>query len=329
MKTERENYIDVVRGIGIVLMILGHIPLSAQFDHFIHAFHMPMFFLISGFFFHKSSSWADAVSSIKKKARKLLIPYVVFGAVYYFIWCVFVRNENPLLPLKSVVFSNTDNHMPIGGALWFLTCMFLADTGYRLICMIATRKVRFALAGVIGISGCYLSRLGYSIPWGGVPAIVAIGFYGMGDFAREYWNHIKQNAKRLNGVVLPIIFLALCGLIMKNGYINMRIGSYGIVPLFWFNAIAFTLFMTLIMEHLCSMVNRSKTQIVRLLRDILNYLMFTGKESLYFLCLNQLFLWFFRNIVPDIFAKNAIMFFMTMTCITLFVLVKHKYVINR
>ena len=50
MKTERENYIDVVRGIGIVLMILGHVPLSAHYDHFIHAFHMPMFFIISGYF---------------------------------------------------------------------------------------------------------------------------------------------------------------------------------------------------------------------------------------------------------------------------------------
>ena len=50
----RVEWMDVFRGTGIILMIMGHIGFGDYFDIFIHAFHMPMFFFISGFFFkHK------------------------------------------------------------------------------------------------------------------------------------------------------------------------------------------------------------------------------------------------------------------------------------
>ena len=51
---KRIEYIDIVRGICILYMIAGHIDFRCvAFDHYIHAFHMPLFFLFSGFFFKK------------------------------------------------------------------------------------------------------------------------------------------------------------------------------------------------------------------------------------------------------------------------------------
>lgn len=47
----RIEYIDVFRSMGIILMIMGHIGFGKNFNHFIFAFHMPMFFFISGMFF--------------------------------------------------------------------------------------------------------------------------------------------------------------------------------------------------------------------------------------------------------------------------------------
>ena len=54
--TKREEYMDVFRALGIIAMILGHIGFGSRFDHLIHAFHMPMFFFVSGFFFAISIS---------------------------------------------------------------------------------------------------------------------------------------------------------------------------------------------------------------------------------------------------------------------------------
>ena len=77
--------IDIYRAYGIVLMIMGHIGFGENFDHFIHAFHMPMFFFISGFFFK------DDITNVKQyavnKAKKLLIPYFVFGGVLLLLVC--------------------------------------------------------------------------------------------------------------------------------------------------------------------------------------------------------------------------------------------------
>ena len=50
---ERLDYIDIFRALGIILMVMGHIGFGSKFDKFIHAFHMPMFFWISGFFHKK------------------------------------------------------------------------------------------------------------------------------------------------------------------------------------------------------------------------------------------------------------------------------------
>ena len=49
MNVRRIEYMDIFRGIGIILMIMGHIWFGQIFDTFKAAFHMPMFFIISGF----------------------------------------------------------------------------------------------------------------------------------------------------------------------------------------------------------------------------------------------------------------------------------------
>lgn len=45
---KRVEYFDIFRGLGIILMIMGHIGFGRYFDYFIHAFHMPMFFFAGG-----------------------------------------------------------------------------------------------------------------------------------------------------------------------------------------------------------------------------------------------------------------------------------------
>ena len=49
----RINWVDMARGYGIILVIIGHIEsFGTQWDHVlrseIYSFHMPLFFMISG-----------------------------------------------------------------------------------------------------------------------------------------------------------------------------------------------------------------------------------------------------------------------------------------
>ncbi|WP_432240435.1 acyltransferase family protein [Herbaspirillum robiniae] len=71
---QRERWIDVYRGIGITLVVWGHVYGGYSFD-VIFLFHMPLFFFISGYLFRPV---AAPGAFCQRKAAQLLIPYAVF-----------------------------------------------------------------------------------------------------------------------------------------------------------------------------------------------------------------------------------------------------------
>lgn len=53
---KRIDYIDIVKGITIILMIIGHVSnIPTILRTFIFSFHMPLFFIISGYTFKKKN----------------------------------------------------------------------------------------------------------------------------------------------------------------------------------------------------------------------------------------------------------------------------------
>ena len=55
---KRDLRYDVMKGIGILLMMLGHIPVEGMVYKWIYSFHMPMFFLISGYLTKNTAMFA-------------------------------------------------------------------------------------------------------------------------------------------------------------------------------------------------------------------------------------------------------------------------------
>lgn len=84
---------DIARGIGIFLVVLGHAFPDAQFNNnpfysyifkFIYSFHMPFFFVISGFFAYKIysiESISDYGKFIYSKFKRLMIPYFAVSLI--------------------------------------------------------------------------------------------------------------------------------------------------------------------------------------------------------------------------------------------------------
>ena len=105
MNKHRVDYIDALRGILIMIMVMGHVDFGAAFDKYIHAFHMPAWFFLSGYFGNY-----DKLSFA--------------GVIQYPLWIYFVwdKNVSALEPIKNSFWCNTSLIMPIAGALWFLTC---------------------------------------------------------------------------------------------------------------------------------------------------------------------------------------------------------------
>ena len=81
----REHFVDVAKGIGILLVIFHHcIARSGTEDvamnwlaRYILSFHMPMFFFLSGYLYRRD----ETVTYFAGKVRGLLIPVIAFETI--------------------------------------------------------------------------------------------------------------------------------------------------------------------------------------------------------------------------------------------------------
>ena len=78
MVGNRLIWIDWAKTIGIFLVILGHVPISADIKWWIYGMHMPLFFLISGYLKSSASGKEGRERAIKKILNGLLIPYLIY-----------------------------------------------------------------------------------------------------------------------------------------------------------------------------------------------------------------------------------------------------------
>ena len=165
MNQSRITFIDVFRGFGILLMVMGHIGFGGIFDKFIHAFHMPMFFFVSGYFYHRKVTSLN--DYCRKKGKSLLVPYVTTGIICSIVWLIFHKNNLSFQPILHLLFINTEG-LPIAGALWFLTAMFICNVLYIYLDSKVTKRlslVVFCIALLGNLLPSIMGGTGYLGRW--------------------------------------------------------------------------------------------------------------------------------------------------------------------
>lgn len=117
MAEQRAIQFDVLKGIAILLVVLGHIYRTSlhcrysAIEDIIYIVHMPLFVLVSGYFTQRMPSWTKhgIYSYWKGKILRLLLPLLFIAELHSIISSGEVR-----LPLQSMV-----------GAYWFTYALFL------------------------------------------------------------------------------------------------------------------------------------------------------------------------------------------------------------
>ena len=74
---ERDITFDIMKGIGILLVLLGHVWGIPTVNHIITSFHMPMFFMVAGYFSKSYSPEISISTTVKHYAKRLIPPYLV------------------------------------------------------------------------------------------------------------------------------------------------------------------------------------------------------------------------------------------------------------
>lgn len=292
-QTGRIEYIDIFRAFGIILMVLGHIGFGEKFDLFIHAFHMPMFFFISGFLF--KNDFVPFAVFLRKKAKSLLLPYLIFAAVHYVLSIIIYRSFS-FESLWGVVYPDS-KQIPIAGALWFLLALFFADIIYYWISKISNNRIKWIIVCIVALVGQIIpGRFGVVFPFALGAAFVGVGLMHIGKALRVYEKQITDMK-----IYQILFFGALTGAsILKSSYINMRSGSYpDAFILFWVNAVCASVIGLSIANKLHLLLKNS----------IVNkYFMSIGRNSVVYLCLNQIVISGSYKIAIRVFAYMHVSF---------------------
>ena len=128
-ENKRIAYLDMARGIGMILVVMGHIEyVNMSLLQFIYAFHMPLFFLISGILiWEKQEEKNNYIALWKKKLRSILLPYCFFSVLILMI-------ESARLLIKGLDEWENIGQMLLQtvclqgiSTLWFLPALFMSE----------------------------------------------------------------------------------------------------------------------------------------------------------------------------------------------------------
>lgn len=127
----RDITFDIAKGIGIVLVVIGHyIPDNAPswyigFVSFVYHFHMPLFFMIAGFFYERSIKKIGYWRFVRSKFERLMFPYFILSWAIIGIKILvdgFMQVDHPV----SISALYRVFYFPEAGYfLWFVYVLFL------------------------------------------------------------------------------------------------------------------------------------------------------------------------------------------------------------
>jgi len=147
--TGRAIGVDALRGFAILLVVLGHSISNAEnllrasgynleyyVSNFLYTFHMPLFFLVSGYvLFGKHIKVGD-------RAIRLMLPFFAWIPVYWFVNRYIHHYPFPVrfgTTLKDTIFNP-------GNGLWFLPTLFLCSLLLIPVIYLEKRRSWFAEA---------------------------------------------------------------------------------------------------------------------------------------------------------------------------------------
>lgn len=309
VKTNNRNVtIDILKGIGIVLMVLGHMHFDDQyFGRIVYAFHMPLFFLVSGFLYKKPNNLFDY---LKRKAKRLLVPYAVFATTYLFLSFCLSRKVSTLFDgLKSLLVFPTQG-MPMESALWFLPAMFLCCVLYALLDKFVKSRMAFtAIISILTCIGCFYSSVtDFRLPFAVGPAMASLGFYGLGQLWKCRQTELGILKKWIS---VGIVGLCAVGLACYLEPLNVRLEKWGGVQfiLHYLCAVGIVLFLAVLVDWFVHRfeIDGSKEY----------GLTFIGQNSIVYLCINHPCLMVAERILRLIGLSNEILLYVGMFVISM------------
>lgn len=197
---QRNRTLDIAKGICLICMILGHTfswwnNAYPEFNMWVGPFFLAFFFIATGMCF----KLRDVKEYIKKRFKRLLIPYICFCVVYA-VFLTFIRKKfvglGIVTTIKTIIVSSIValpsefvdiNFFHVNtygvGPVWFLNCIFLTNVLYLIF---AKNKYRV----LIWMSAAFVASISQKyvvLPFNIQDAMIGCMFMAVGDVGRTYY----------------------------------------------------------------------------------------------------------------------------------------------
>lgn len=231
---KRLDYIDVAKALGMLTIMWGHIAVNKSVT-FVYAFHIPLFFFLSGMVFVQDK-YPDFKSFLKRRIQTLIVPYVIYSFVTWAIWALFsyathAKVDSYWMPLlETFIAQGSEGYLVHNVPLWFVSCLFVVELAYYwisrfpdvwnvIVCLL------LAILSYVLINCCTFFDF-TTLPWSIEVAMAAIIFYASGHLFIKNVGHQRFeqfiNKKRwFSFLLVLVLFVVVYFGGLYNGKVSM------------------------------------------------------------------------------------------------------------
>ena len=226
---KRILWVDIAKALAILSVPIFHtLNLDMTIRGMISSFHMPLFFILSGYTTKLADSKKTLIARTKKNFKYLIIPALIIVLIYFVIMALDAPGDASL-PVKMW---NILRETPIGfypysiqdaTITWFLFSLFEAKLLMDIVNVVFKTEKNGLIFFFFGVLGISLGVFGHHQPFSFDLALVATMFIEVGILWRRHEAIIKK-------YTLPLLLVACVywfSHTMRNDYIELWARYYG------------------------------------------------------------------------------------------------------
>ena len=240
----RKVSIDIATGIGISLVVMGHLVDYFGADllgtyRFIYLFHVPLFFFLSGLFFKEKEAFGDC---LKKKFFRLYIPYLLANIFFFAVemiraklmgstydgsisWGDLFYAAFGLWPVLSMLSRPT----------WFILILFRVFIIYKLLQLVfkGNKILMLSVCVLAGVFGALFPIDKFMIG----QTLAALPFFSLGHVCTAEFIDNQRLSSKAMCLILGVVSALSLYFISLHQMTNIAVNVYGNIPLYFTGAI--------------------------------------------------------------------------------------------
>lgn len=221
--------IDVAKGIGILLVVIGHADPRPWLGNLIYQFHMPFFFILSGYLFRPTT----LRDFLQRKTVRYLLPYISYLVLFALAapkpaMETILGARGALHPIQALLIGG-EHLETYATPFWFPTALYvtaLLATGVALV----KRRGFAAVMAIVCLVGALINQRHHTFIWPLAANVALMGYvlFYCGQWLRGRIESpsMMWGAGLLSAVSIGAVLLTDCPLSfdMKHAY-------YGVFPI--------------------------------------------------------------------------------------------------